>query len=88
MDDLELRGDLLPQQLKLILGGLRTLKRLTPTAYARVGRVAGLEAAFVAGALKRAAGIARMHDDRPVLQMVSALIEPPPRAPRGAPGNG
>jgi hypothetical protein len=59
VDDLEARGQLLPQQLKVVLGGLRTLRWLTPAAYARIGRVAGLEAAFVEGALNTIKKIAR-----------------------------
>jgi hypothetical protein len=74
-DDIERRGDVLPQQLKLILAGLRTLKRLTPGAYARVGRVAGLEAAFVVSALGRAARVAGLRDDETVLGMVAVLID-------------
>jgi hypothetical protein len=85
VDDLEARGHVLPQQLKLILGGLRTLSRLTPAVYVRAGRVAGLEAAFIAGALVRASRAAGLRDDEPVLQMLIALVDrtrhPPDKAP-------
>jgi hypothetical protein len=83
-DDLEARGQLLPQQLKVVLGGIRTLHRLTPSAYARIGRVAGLEAAYVDGALKRAAQAAALrYDDvlRLVLGLVDRTRQPPDKAP-------
>jgi hypothetical protein len=74
VDDLEARGQLLPQQLKVALGGLRTLRRLTPTAYARAGRLPGLEAAFVAGAIARAARTAALRDED-VLRLLLPLID-------------
>jgi hypothetical protein len=84
-DDLESRGNLLPQQLKVVLGGLRTLPRLTLAAYARADRVSGLEVAFVAGALSKAARIAASRDDSAILSMVSALVDrtrqPPDKGP-------
>jgi hypothetical protein len=84
-DALESRGDLLPQQLKVVLGDLRTLPRLTLAAYARAGRVSGLEVAFVSGALSKAARIAALRDDSAILLMVIALVDrtrqPPDKGP-------
>jgi len=84
VDDLEARGQVLPQQLKVALGGLRTLPRLTPGAYARAGRLAGLEAAFVAGAITRAARTAALRDED-VLPLLLPLIDrtrqPPDKGP-------
>jgi hypothetical protein len=84
VDDLEARGQVLPQQLKVALGGLRTLRRLTPAAYARTGRLAGLEAAFVAGAITRAARVAALREED-VLQLLLPLIDrtrqPPDKGP-------
>ena len=84
-DDLKSRGNVLPQQLKVVLGGLRTLPRLTLAAYARAGRVSGLEVAFVAGALSKAARIAALREDSPILRMVIALVDrtrqPPDKGP-------
>jgi hypothetical protein len=85
VDDLEARGQILPQQLKVVFGGLRTLRRLTPAVYARVGRVAGLEAAFVAEALARARYTAGVDSEDIVLRLLSALVDrtrhPPDKAP-------
>jgi hypothetical protein len=84
VDDLEARGHVLPQQLKVVFGGLRTLRRLTPAAYARAGRVAGLEAAFVDSALKRAALAATLvyeEVQRLVLALVDRTRQPPDKAP-------
>ena len=88
VDDLEERGAVLPQQLRVALGALRTLRRLTPAAYARVGRVGGLEAAFVSGAMDRAARASKIRDGE-VLRMLLALVDrdrqPPDKArPRAA----
>ncbi len=84
VDDLEARGEILPQQLKVVLGGLRTLRRLTPAAYVRVGRLAGLQAAFIDGALRRAALVATLRYED-VLRLVIALVDrnrqPPDKAP-------
>jgi hypothetical protein len=82
--DLEERSPILPQQLKVVLGGLRMLQWLTPTEYARVNGVKGLEATFVEGALKKAAHHAGMRDED-VLQIVLKLVnrtgEPPGKTP-------
>ncbi len=84
VDDLETRGQILPQQLKVVLGGLRSLHRLTPAAYARAGRLGGLEAAFVAGAIERAARVASLADSA-VLELLLPLVDrtrqPPDKAP-------
>src|SRR5215472_6711461 len=84
VDDLEARGQVLPQQLKVALGGLRTLPRLTPAAYARAERLSGLEAAFVAGAITRAARAAALRDEH-VLPLLLPLIDrtrqPPDKGP-------
>jgi hypothetical protein len=84
VDDLEARGQVLPQQLKVALGGLRTLHRLTPAAYARAGRLPGLEAAFVAGAITGAARMAALHDEdvlRLLLPLVDRTRQPPDKGP-------
>jgi hypothetical protein len=84
VDDLEARGQMLPQQLKVVLSGLRTLRRLTLAAYARQDRLAGLEAAFIDGALKSAALAATLHYED-VLRLAGALVDrtrqPPDKAP-------
>jgi hypothetical protein len=74
VDDLKGRGEVLPQQLKVVLSRLCTLNRLTPTAYARAGRVIGLEAAFIAVAIARAANAAG-RPDKDVLRLLSLLID-------------
>src|SRR5262249_41795873 len=75
---------LLPQQLKIVLGGLRTLRRLTPAAYGRAGRLVGLEAAVVRGTIAKAARASAITEDS-VLRMLSALVDrtrqPPDKAP-------
>jgi hypothetical protein len=84
VDDLEARGQVLPQQLKVALGGLRALHRLTPAAYARAGRLAGLEAASVAGAITRAARTAALRDEAVLgllLPLVDRIREPPDKGP-------
>lgn len=84
VDDLEARGQVLPQQLKVALGGLRTLPRLTPAAYVRAGRLAGLEAAFVAGAITRAAHTAALRADdvlRLLLPLLDCTRQPPDKGP-------
>lgn len=84
VDDLEARGQILPQQMKVVLGGLRTLHRLTPAAYTRAGRVAGLEASFVSSAIAKAARAATLRDED-ALHLISALVDrtrqPPDKAP-------
>jgi hypothetical protein len=84
VDDLEARGQILPQQLKVVLGGLRSLRRLTPAAYAHAGRLGGLEAALVAGAIERAARAAGLTDTA-VLNLLLPLVDrtrqPPDKAP-------
>ncbi len=84
VDDLEARGQVLPQQLKVVLGGLRTMRRLTPAAYARGGRLAGLEAASVAGAMTRAARTAALRDEdvlRLLLPLIDRTRQPPDKGP-------
>jgi hypothetical protein len=84
VDDLEARGQVLPQQLKVALGGLRTLPRLTPAAYASAGRLAGLEAAFVAGAITSAARTAALRDEevlRLLLPLIDGTRQPPDKGP-------
>ena len=49
--DIERSGQVLPQQLKLVLQGLRSLPRLTVRAYERAGRTDGLEAASLRDAV-------------------------------------
>ena len=78
-------GQILPQQLKIVFGGLRELTQLNLVAYSRVGRVGGLEAAFIGGAIARAATIAGLRSDGPVLRMLSSLVDhtrqPPDKSP-------
>jgi tetratricopeptide (TPR) repeat protein len=80
----DLSGPILPQQLKIVLGGLRTLRDLTPKSYMRAGRIAGLEAAFVRDAIERAAKASGLRDAE-VLQLTGALVDhqrqPPDRFP-------
>ncbi len=83
VDELEARGQVLPQQLKVVLRGLSTLRRLTPSAYARAGRAAGLEAQFVTGALQRAArssGLTEAQALQLVLPLVDRTRQPPDKA--------
>ena len=85
-EELESRGLILPQQLKVTLSGLRTLRqrRLTLANYARAGRVAGLEAAFVADAIERAARASGLRE-ADVLGLLVALVDatrqPPDKTP-------
>lgn len=83
VDEMEARGQVLPQQLKVVLRGLATLRRLTPAAYTRAGRANGLEAQFVTGALQRAARAGALTDAE-VLQLLLPLVDrmrqPPDKA--------
>jgi hypothetical protein len=84
VDDLEARGQVLPQQLKVVLGGLRTLRRTTLAAYTRAGRLGGLEAAFVAGAIARAARSAALREEdmlRLLLPLIDSTRQPPDKGP-------
>jgi len=58
--DLEARGAVLPQQLKVVLGGLRALRNLTLVEYGRAGGLGGLEASFVERSISRAASCKRL----------------------------
>jgi len=82
--DLQARGDVLPQQLKVAMGGLRSLKRLTLGAYTRKGGLAAIEAAFVDHAVASAAATYRI-DTRVVLDTLLALVDrdrtPPDKTP-------
>src|SRR5262249_7362857 len=84
VDDLNLRGELFPQQLNVVLGGLETLPRLTPSSYAAVGRVAGLESAFVRSAVARAAAAAELRAND-VLALLLRLVDTSRRHPDKAP---
>ena len=88
VDELEARGPVLPQQLKVVLGGLRALRRLTLAEYVRHGRLAGLEADFVAEAISRAARASKIQDIdvlNLLVGLVDAIREPPDAsAPRAA----
>jgi hypothetical protein len=74
----------LPQQPKVVLGGLRSLHRLTPAVYTRTGRLGGLEAEFVPGAIERAARVASLADSA-VLELLLPLIKSHSPAARQAP---
>lgn len=54
--DLNKKGTILPQQVRIALLGLRDLTPLTPAQYRRVGRTAGVEALYIQGAMESAAG--------------------------------
>jgi hypothetical protein len=58
--DLGQEGTFLPQQLKVLLAGLRALPRgeLTIAAYERAGAAAGLEARFIEDSIEK---VARLH---------------------------
>jgi hypothetical protein len=74
----------LPQQLKLVLQGLRSLPRLTVGAYERANRVDGLEAASVmeaiASATRRSGMAGPRIVDRILLPLVDADRRPPGKA--------
>src|SRR5262245_41424889 len=65
----------LPQQLKVTLGGIQGLRRLTVAQYERAGRAAGIEALYVeqqVGATARKVGL----EAAAVRAMLVALIDP------------
>ena len=70
----DLQGPILPQQLKIVLSGLRTLPNLTSKSYLRAGRVGGLEAALVWDAIERAASAADLQSTE-VLRLACALVD-------------
>jgi hypothetical protein len=82
--DVEGYGAVLPQQLKLVLQGLRSLPRLTVGAYERANRVDGLEAASVkeaiASATRRSGMTGPRIVDRILLPLVDADRRPPGKA--------
>ncbi|HEY5301908.1 MAG TPA: ATP-binding protein [Acetobacteraceae bacterium] len=84
VDDLEARGSVLPQQLKVAVGGLRTLRRLTVAAYALANRLPGLEATFVGGAVERASrtsGLGESDALRLLVGLVDLARQPPDKTP-------
>jgi hypothetical protein len=88
VDDLESRGTVLPQQLKVVLGGLRGLSGLTVPAYEHAGGLPGLEATFVARGLTAAAQASNLPETA-ALALLLALVDrdrqPPAKAaPRPA----
>ena len=82
--DIERTGQVLPQQLKLVLQGLRSLPRLTVGAYERVGRVDGLEAASVRNALAAASRSSTLSVtvilDQILVPLVDSERSPPGKA--------
>lgn len=74
VDEYRTRGQVLPQQLKVAIKGLATLRRLTPADYARAGRASGLEARFVTVALQTAAKTSELTDAE-VLQLLVPLVD-------------
>ena len=76
--DLEQGAQLLPQQLKVALLGLRTLRPVNVRGYERLGRAEGLEALFVESAVADAAAASGL-DNRKVLDLLLALVDRPNR---------
>ena len=76
--DLEQGAQLLPQQLKIALLGLRTLRPMNVRGYERLGRAEGLEALFVESAVADAAAASGL-DKRKVLDLLLALVDRPNR---------
>jgi hypothetical protein len=72
--DLESSGQLLPQQLKTCLLGLRSLQPLNVRAYERIDGAEGLEALFVGRAVAEAANAAGL-DGQQVLAFLLALVD-------------
>ncbi|MFZ1429391.1 MAG: hypothetical protein WAS21_21770, partial [Geminicoccaceae bacterium] len=72
--DLESGGLLLPQQLKTVLLGLRGLRPLNVHGYDRVGGAEGLEALFVEGAVRDAAGAAGLRSEQ-VRDLLLAMVD-------------
>lgn len=73
--DISQQDVVLPQQLKVTLGGIQGLRRLTVAQYERAGRVAGIEALYVeqqVGATARKVGLEAAE----VRAMLVALIDP------------
>ena len=82
--DLERAGQVLPQQLKLVLQGLRSLSRLTVGTYERAGGIDGLEAASVRDAIASAARGSALSTpvilNRILVPLVDAERRPPGKA--------
>ena len=76
-DDLGASGAVLPQQLKIALLGLATLPRqiLSVAAYDRAGKVAGLEAAWIAGRVTQAVRACGLEEAQ-VRHILLALVDP------------
>ena len=82
--DLQERGLILPQQLKVVLGGLRGLPVLSPAAYGKAGGLAALEAIFVATALAKAAQASALSVATllaMLLRLVDSTRVPPDKLP-------
>jgi hypothetical protein len=76
IDDLEEEGRVLPQEVKTVLLGLRSLKYLTPAAYQRAGRAAGVKATFVERAITSV--VANQGIAEPiVIEIVKAMVVAP-----------
>lgn len=74
VSDLEIRGAILPQQLKVVLVGLRELRAMTVAEYHKVGGVAGLEANFVSHAIDRATRASNLHRNQ-VTAILRQLVD-------------
>ncbi len=73
--DLEASGAVLPQQLKLVLQGLRSLPRLTIGAYDRANGVEGLEAASVGDAIASAERISGLNPTQVLYRILQPLVD-------------
>jgi hypothetical protein len=75
--DLERAGTILPQQLKIVLGGLGALpgRVLTVATYERVGGAAGLEARFIEERIAKAARLHGATEER-VRAALLTLVDP------------
>lgn len=72
--DIERDGSLLPQQLKTVLLGLRSLRLLNARGFERAGRAEGLEALFVEAAVRDAAAASGLGE-RIVLRLLLTLVD-------------
>jgi hypothetical protein len=73
--DIARQGVILPQQLKVVLGGLQNLRRLSVADYSRAGGAAGLEALYVEQQIQ---GTARKIglETQQIRALLVALIDP------------
>jgi conflict system STAND superfamily ATPase len=75
VSDISQQNVVLPQQLKVVLGGIQSLKRLNLAQYERVGGAAGIEALYVEQQINGTARTIGL-EPRQVRAMLVALIDP------------